>query len=37
MFDRVNTAMYNALNQAGIDIPFPQQVVHLKSLKEFVD
>jgi len=27
MFDRVNTAMYNALNEAGIEIPFPQQVV----------
>lgn len=27
MFDRVNTAMYNALNQAGIEIPFPQRVV----------
>jgi MscS family membrane protein len=37
MFDRVNTSMYNALNEAGIDIPFPQQVVHLKSLKEFAD
>jgi small-conductance mechanosensitive channel len=27
MFDSVNTAMYNALNEAGIEIPFPQQVV----------
>jgi small-conductance mechanosensitive channel len=27
MFDRVNTAMYNALNKAGIEIPFPQRVV----------
>jgi len=27
MFDRVNTAMYNALNEAGIEIPFPQRVV----------
>ncbi|GAB4427586.1 MAG: mechanosensitive ion channel [Anaerolineales bacterium] len=34
MFDRVNTAMYNALNEAGIDIPFPQQVVHLQKLDE---
>ena len=24
MFDRVNTAIYNALNEAGIEIPFPQ-------------
>lgn len=30
MFDKVNTAMYNALNQAGISIPFPQRDVHLK-------
>jgi len=37
MFDRVNTAMYNALNQAGIEIPFPHQVVHLRSQKEFAD
>jgi len=27
MFDRVNTAMYNALNEAGIEIPFPQRVI----------
>ena len=27
MFDSVNTAMYNALNEAGIEIPFPQRVV----------
>lgn len=30
MFDKANTAMYNALNQAGIAIPFPQRDVHLK-------
>ncbi|MBE9523785.1 MAG: mechanosensitive ion channel family protein [Chloroflexi bacterium] len=24
MFDRVNSALYNALNKAGIEIPFPQ-------------
>ncbi|MEN8172496.1 MAG: mechanosensitive ion channel family protein [Chloroflexota bacterium] len=24
MFDRVNSALYNALNEAGIEIPFPQ-------------
>jgi small-conductance mechanosensitive channel len=28
MFDKVNTAMYSALRKAGIDIPFPQRVVH---------
>lgn len=28
MFDRVNTAVYNALNEAGIDMPFPQMDVH---------
>ena len=27
MFDSVNTAMYQALNEAGIEIPFPQRVV----------
>ncbi len=27
MFDSVNTAMYNALNEAGIEIPFPQRVL----------
>lgn len=30
MFDKVNTAMYNALNEAGIEMPFPQRVVRLK-------
>lgn len=29
IFDRVNTALYNALNEAGIEIPFPQVGVHL--------
>ena len=28
MFDKVNTAMYSALTEAGIDIPYPQRVVH---------
>ncbi len=28
MFDRVNTTIYAALNQANIEIPFPQQDVH---------
>jgi MscS family membrane protein len=28
--DKVNTAIYNALNKAGIEIPFPQMDVHLK-------
>jgi len=27
MFDSVNTAIYKALNEAGIEIPFPQRVV----------
>lgn len=27
MFDSVNTAIYHALNEAGIEIPFPQRVV----------
>ena len=30
MFDRVNTAMYKALQDAGIELPFPQQDVHHK-------
>ena len=30
MFDSVNTAMYNALNEAGIEMPFPQRVVSHK-------
>lgn len=28
MFDRVNTAMYNALRSQGIELPFPQREVH---------
>jgi MscS family membrane protein len=27
MFDKANTAIYQALNEAGIEIPFPQRVV----------
>ena len=30
MFDSVNTAMYKALNEAGIEIPFPQRVISHK-------
>lgn len=30
MFDRVNTAIYKALQEAGIQIPFPQRDVHHK-------
>ena len=30
MFDKVNTAMYYALNEAQIEIPFPQREVHHK-------
>jgi len=32
MFDKVNTAVYKALNEAGIEIPFPQRVVTHKGL-----
>jgi MscS family membrane protein len=28
MFDRVNTAMYNALRREDIEVPFPQREVH---------
>jgi small-conductance mechanosensitive channel len=28
MFDRVNTAMYEALRREGIDVPFPQRELH---------
>lgn len=31
MFDRVNTAIYNALKKEEIQLPFPQLDVHLKS------
>lgn len=30
MFDRVNTALYNALNEVGIEMPAPQLDVHHK-------
>jgi MscS family membrane protein len=30
MFDKVNTAMYNALRGAGIETPFPQREIYLK-------
>ena len=33
MFDKVNTALYNALNSAGIEIPFPQVTVHHPGLR----
>jgi MscS family membrane protein len=29
VMDKMNSALYRALNEAAIDIPFPQQVVHL--------
>lgn len=32
MFDRVHTSIYNALNEAMIEIPFPQRVVTHKGL-----
>lgn len=28
MVDRINVAVYNALNEAGIEIPFPQRVLY---------
>ena len=31
MFDRVNTALYNALKEENIQLPFPQLDVHMKS------
>ena len=34
MFDRVNTAMYAALNEAEVEIPFPQRDVHHKIAPE---
>jgi MscS family membrane protein len=33
MFDKVNTAIYEKLNEAGIDIPFPQRVITYKKDK----
>ena len=30
MFDKVNTAMYIALRDAGVELPFPQRDVNLK-------
>lgn len=34
MFDKVNTAIYDELNEAGIEIPFPQQDVHYQFSSE---
>ena len=34
MFDSVNTAIYRALNEANIEIPFPQRVVTHKGLSK---
>ncbi len=31
MFDKVNTAIYKSLNEAGIDIPFPQREITYKA------
>ena len=28
--DEINTKIYNSLNKAGIEIPFPQVDIHLK-------
>ncbi len=30
VIDKMNTAIYKALNEAGIEIPFPQRVVHVQ-------
>ena len=30
MFDRVNSAIYRALEDAGVEVPFPQQDIHHK-------
>ncbi len=41
MFDRVNTALYKALNEAGIEMPFPSQEVYHKidpdDVPEFIE
>ena len=34
MFDRVNTAMYKALKEEEISLPFPQMDVHMKTKDE---
>lgn len=31
MFDKVNTAMYNAVKAAGIELPYPQQEIRFRS------
>ena len=31
VLDKMNSALYNALNEAGIGIPFPQRDLHLVS------
>lgn len=31
ILDKMNSALYNALNEAGIGIPFPQRDLHLVS------
>jgi len=36
MFDKVNTALYHALNEAGIVIPFPQMDVRLNDATRLV-
>ncbi len=31
VIDKMNTSIYNALHEAGIDIPFPQRVLHISN------
>jgi small-conductance mechanosensitive channel len=37
VLDELNTRAYNALNEAGIEIPFPKQDVYVKELPSRLD